>query len=200
MNHLRPAVTLLVLFTLLTGVAYPLAMTGVAQGLFPAQADGSLIERDGKVIGSELIAQAFAGEKYFHPRPSGAGAGYDAASSSGSNYGPTSRTLMDAIAERRTAAQAQNPTLPVPVELITASGSGLDPHLSPAAAAFQIPRIAQARGLGIEQVGTLVAAHTQGRQFGLLGEPRINVLKLNLALDAMPTADEPPVAAASSAQ
>lgn len=183
LSHLRPALSLFVLFTLLTGVAYPLAMTGLAQGLFPTQASGSLVTRDGKVIGSELIAQSFTGERYFHPRPSAAGAGYDGASSSGSNYGPTSKALMDAITERTTAAQTLNPQTKVPVELVTASASGLDPHLSPAAVAFQLPRVAKARGLSEEQVLALVSQHTEGRQFGLLGEPRVNVLKLNLALD-----------------
>lgn len=183
--HLRCAATLILLMTLLTGVAYPLAMTGIAQVLFPAQARGSLIERDGKVLGSSLIAQAFAGERYFHPRPSAAGGdGYDAAASSGSNYGPTSKSLMAAIAERTTVAQAHNPQTPVPVALVTASGSGLDPHLSPAAAEFQVPRVARARGLTAAQVRKKIEARTEGRQFGVLGEPRINVLELNLALDA----------------
>lgn len=185
LTHLRPAATLLLLMTLLTGALYPLAMTGLAQALFPAQANGSLIERDGKLIGSSLIAQGFSGERYFHARPSAAGAGYDGASSSGSNYGPTSKALMTAIAERRAAAQVQNPRTPVPLALVTASGSGLDPHLSPGAAEFQIPRVAKSRGLGEAQVRALLAEQLEGRQFGLLGEPRVNVLQLNLALDAL---------------
>ncbi len=185
LTHLRPAATLLLLMTLLTGAVYPLAMTGLAQALFPTQSGGSLIERQGQVIGSALIAQGFSGERYFHPRPSAAGAGYDGASSSGSNYGPTSKALMTAIAERTAAAQKQNPQAQVPLALVTASGSGLDPHLSPAAAEFQVPRVAKARGLSEVQVRARIAEHTKGRQFGLLGEPRMNVLQLNLALDAL---------------
>lgn len=184
-THLRPAATMLLLMTLLTGVMYPLTTTGLAQALSPAQAGGSLIQRDGEVIGSSLIAQGFSGERYFHPRPSAAGAGFDGASSSGSNYGPTSKALMTALAERAAASQTQNPQTPVPLALVTASGSGLDPHLPPAAAAFQVPRIAAARGIPEAQVRALVDRHTQGRQFGLLGEPRVNVLRLNLALDAL---------------
>lgn len=185
-TNLRPAATLFLLMTLLLGTLYPVAMTGLAQTVFPAQSGGSLIEREGKVIGSSLIAQGFSGESYFHPRPSAAGAGYDGASSSGSNYGPTSKALMAVIAERTAAAQAQNPQLRVPLALVTASGSGLDPHLSPLAAGFQVPRIAKARGISEDEVRARIAAHTEGRQFGLLGEPRVNVLRLNLALDAIP--------------
>lgn len=184
LNHLRPTLVLFALFSLLTGVIYPLATTGFAQVLFPDQARGSLIERDGKLIGSSLIGQNFAGESYFHPRPSGAGAdGYDAASSSGSNLGPTSKPLLDALTARVAAAQAQNPGAKVPLEWVTASGSGLDPHISPASAQFQVPRIARARSLAEAQVQQLVEEHTQGRTLGLLGEPRVNVLQLNLLLD-----------------
>lgn len=195
MSHLRPTLVLFALISLLTGVIYPLATTGFAQVLFPQQARGSLIERDGKLIGSSLIGQNFAGENYFHPRPSGAGTdGYDAASSSGSNLGPTSKPLLDALTARVTAAQVQNPEAKVPLEWVTASGSGLDPHISPASALFQVPRVAQARGLDAAQVQQLVEAHTQGRTLGLLGEPRVNVLELNLALDALS-----PVASATPA-
>ena len=186
MFNIRPAITLLLLFSLLTGALYPFAMTGLAQTLFPAQARGSLIEREGQVIGSALIAQGFSGERYFHPRPSAAGAGYDGTSSSGSNYGPTSKALMTAITERTAAAQVQNPQARVPLALVTASGSGLDPHLSPAAAEFQVTRIAKSRGITEGAVRALMAEYTEGRQLGLLGEPRINVLRLNLALDEMP--------------
>lgn len=199
LNALRPALVLFVLLSLLTGVAYPLAMTGLARTLFPAQAGGSLVERDGKVIGSTLIGQNFAAEKYFHGRPSATTdtdpndasktvpAPYNAANSSGSNLGPTSKALRDRIAADAARLHAENPDLPVPVDLVTTSASGLDPQISPAAARFQVPRVAKARGLDSARVQALVEAHTQGRWLGLIGEPTVNVLALNLALDSAAT-------------
>jgi len=170
--------------TLLLGIVYPLIVTALAQVLFKDQANGQLIERDGQVIGSRLIGQAFISPGYFHTRPSAAGAnGYDAGASSGSNLGPTSQKLIERVQSDVAKQQAENSGQAVPVDLVTTSASGLDPHISPAAAEFQVPRIARERHVSATQIRQLVAAHTEGRQFGLLGEPRVNVLLLNLALD-----------------
>ena len=182
-RNLVVAVLMTVVTTLLLGLAYPLVVTGLAQALFPDNANGQLIVRDGRVIGSRLIAQQFSSPRYFHPRPSAAGNGYDAASSAGTQLGPTNKKLIDAVRERVEVARRENPGQSVPVDLVTTSASGLDPHISPAAAEFQVPRIARARGIDREELRRLVREHTEGRQWGFLGEPRINVLELNLALD-----------------
>jgi potassium-transporting ATPase KdpC subunit len=184
--HLRPALVILVLMTLITGVGYPLVVTGIAQTLFRAQANGSLIVKDGKLVGSALIGQSFDDPKYFWSRPSATSPFADnAGSSSGSNLSPTNADLVKAVQGRVDALRAADPgnAMPVPVDLVTASGSGLDPHISPAAALYQVPRVAKVRKLDPESVRQLVERHTEGRFLGFLGEPRVNVLTLNLALD-----------------
>jgi K+-transporting ATPase ATPase C chain len=183
-RNLRVAVLMTFVTTLLLGVAYPLVVTGLAQVLFPDQANGQLIERNGSVIGSRIIGQAFSSPGYFRGRPSAAGTGYDAANSGGTNLGPTNRKLIDAVKVAADAARKENPAMPVPVDLVTSSASGLDPHISPAAALFQVPRVARQRGMTEDEVRRIVDASCSGRQLGFLGEPVVNVLEANLALDA----------------
>jgi len=182
-RNLIVAVLMTIVTTLILGILYPLAITAVAQVAFPNQANGQLIVRNGTVIGSRIIGQGFSSPGYFRSRPSAAGAGYDAANSAGSQLGPTNRKLIDAVKGQIEAARRENPDAPVPIDLVTASASGLDPHISPAAALFQAPRVARERGADEGAVRALVFAHVEGRQFGILGEPRVSVLLLNLALD-----------------
>lgn len=177
------AILMTIVTTIILGIGYPLVVTGLAQVIFPAKANGQLIERDGKVIGSAIIGQAFSSPGYFRSRPSAAGTGYDAANSGGTNLGPTNKKLIDAVKQAVADAQKENPGTPVPVDLVTSSASGLDPHISPAAAAFQVPRVAKERGMSDADVKQLVDAFTERRQLGFFGEPRVNVLRLNLALD-----------------
>jgi K+-transporting ATPase ATPase C chain len=197
MKEIRPAIVLVVALTLITGLAYPLAMTGIAGVLFPYQAQGSLIEKNGKVVGSALIGQVFADDKYFHGRPSATNtpdpndpsktvdAPYNAANSGGSNLGPTNKALVDRIKGDVDKLKAENSSAPVPIDLVTTSGSGLDPHISPEAVLFQVPRVAKARNMQEDRLRQLVNEHVEGRFVGLLGEPRVNVLALNLDLDRL---------------
>jgi K+-transporting ATPase ATPase C chain len=183
-RNLVAAVLMTIVTTALLGIVYPLVVTGIAQAAFPDKANGQLIERNGKVVGSRIIGQGFSSPGYFRSRPSAAGTGYDAANSAGSNLGPTNKKLVDAVTASVEAARKENPGVPVPIDLVTTSASGFDPHITPAAADFQVPRIARERGMSEADVRRLVNANTEGRQLGFFGEARVNVLELNLALDS----------------
>jgi len=182
-KNLWISIAMTVVTTVLLGLIYPLVVTGLAQMLFPHKANGQLVVKNGKVIGSKIIGQGFSGPGYFHSRPSAAGNGYDAANSGGSNLGPTNQKLLNRVKTDVAGAQAANPAVSVPIDMVTTSASGLDPHITPANAEFQLSRVAKARAISVEQVQAVVSKHTEGRQFGILGEPRINVLELNLDLD-----------------
>ena len=183
-KNLMIAIWMTLATTVIFGLLYPLAVTGLAQVLMPAHANGQLLSPGGKLVGSRIIGQPFSAPQYFHSRPSAAGNGYDPTSSGGSNLGPTNKALTDRVNADVAKLQAENPNTPVPIDLVTSSGSGLDPHISPAAAEFQIPRVAHVRGISEQDLRTIVARHTKGRDLGFLGEPRVNVLELNLELDA----------------
>ena len=182
-RNLVAALLMTIVTTVIFGIVYPLVVTGLAQAIFPEKANGQLIEKNGKIVGSKIIGQAFSSPGYFHGRPSAAGTGYDAASSAGTNLGPTNKKLIDMVKGAAETAQKENPGTPVPIDLVTTSASGLDPHISPAAADFQVPRIARERAISQADVRSAIAAHTEGRQWGFLGEPVVNVLELNLGLD-----------------
>ena len=182
-KNLKIAIRFTVVTTIVFGLGYPLLVTGLSQWIFPKQANGSLIERNGQVVGSRLIGQGFSGDKYFHPRPSAAGNGYDPTASGGSNLGPTNQALVTRVQQDVAKWQQENPGTPIPSDLVTTSGSGLDPDISPASAEFQVARVAQARGISVEDLRRVVRKHTQARQYGVLGEARVNVLELNLDLD-----------------
>jgi len=182
-RNLLAAIRFTVITTILFGLGYPLLVTGLSQWWFPHQANGSLIEKNGQVVGSQLIGQPFSADKYFHSRPSAAGNGYDPTASGGSNLGPTNQVLVTRVAQDVAKWQQEDPSTPIPADLVTASGSGLDPDISPASAEYQLPRVAKARGMSVEQLRSIVAKHTQPREWKVLGEPRVNVLELNLDLD-----------------
>jgi K+-transporting ATPase ATPase C chain len=182
-KNLLISVLMTVATTLLLGIIYPLVVTGLAQVIFPHKANGQLIQKDGKIVGSSIIGQGFAGATYFHSRPSAAGNGYDAGNSAGSNLGPTNQKLIDRVKADVAAAQVDNPGKAVPIDLVTTSASGFDPHITPASAEFQLQRIARERGASIDEIRALISKHTEGRQLGIFGEPRVNVLELNLDLD-----------------
>jgi K+-transporting ATPase ATPase C chain len=182
-KNLITSVLMTVVTTILLGIVYPLVVTGIAQVIFPKQANGQLIQKSGKIVGSRIIGQGFSGASYFHSRPSAAGNGYDTANSAGSNFGPTNQKLIDRVRGGVASAQADSPGTSVPIDLVTTSASGFDPHITPASAEYQMPRVAKERGTTVDQLRALLDSHTEGRQLGVLGEPRVNVLELNLQLD-----------------